>query len=49
MIKKENIDSLSHAFQWQEDACKSAADPFVFLVGTKKDLVVSTTSIENVL
>lgn len=38
-----DIDSLGHCLQWQIDACKSARDPLVFLVGTKKDLMVEST------
>ena len=36
-----DIDTLSHARKWRDDACEAATDPFVFLVGTKKDIVVS--------
>ena len=36
-----DVNSLAHTPQWKEDACKCACDPHVFLVGTKKDLVVS--------
>ena len=35
-----DIETLRHARKWKEDACESAIDPFVFLVGTKKDIVV---------
>ena len=34
------VESLANARTWAEDACKNASDPLVFLVGTKKDLVV---------
>lgn len=36
-----DIGSLSNVIQWKEDACQNASDPLVFLVGTKKDLIVS--------
>ena len=35
-----DVETLGHARKWKEDACESAIDPFVFLVGTKKDIVV---------
>ena len=35
-----DVETLRHARKWKEDACESAKDPFVFLVGTKKDIVV---------
>ena len=35
-----DIETLRHARKWKDDACESAIDPFVFLVGTKKDIVV---------
>ena len=35
------IESLANTKTWKIDACKNATDPLVFLVGTKKDLVVS--------
>ena len=34
--------SLLSISRWMEDATKSASDPVKFLVGTKKDIVVST-------
>ena len=37
------IDSLTHVIKWKEDACRAAANPNVFLVGLKKDLMVCTT------
>ena len=38
-----DIDSLGHCLQWQQDACKNARDPLVFLVGLKKDLMIAST------
>ena len=35
-----DLESLSNSRQWCEDACQHAEDPLVFLVGTKKDLLV---------
>ena len=36
-----DIETLEHAIKWKADACENAKDPLVFLVGTKKDIVVS--------
>ena len=41
MFDLTDIESLTHCQRWKEDACESASDPYVFLVGTKKDLCVS--------
>ena len=35
-----DVESMNHVHKWKEDACQSAYDPLVFLVGTKKDLLV---------
>ena len=35
-----DISSLRNAQRWKDEACKSADNPLVFLVGLKKDLVV---------
>ena len=40
-----DIESLSHAQKWKEDACLAASDPLVFLIGAKKDLVVSMDNV----
>ncbi|KAI4460879.1 hypothetical protein MML48_5g00006103 [Holotrichia oblita] len=39
-----NISTLSHCKKWLDEALNASGneDPFIFLVGTKKDLVVST-------
>ena len=37
--------SLHHAPKWMEDACANADEPIKFLVGTKKDLLVSQCSL----
>uniref|UniRef100_A0A2C9M4S3 Uncharacterized protein n=1 Tax=Biomphalaria glabrata TaxID=6526 RepID=A0A2C9M4S3_BIOGL len=36
-----NEESLHHTDQWMEEACASADQPVKFLLGTKKDLLVS--------
>lgn len=40
-----NFDSLQKARQWKQDACSNVEteNPLVFLVGSKKDLVVCAT------
>ncbi len=36
-----DVDTLAHARRWKEDACASASEPTVFLIGTKKDIMAS--------
>lgn len=42
-----NISTLSHCKQWLKEALNASGneDPFIFLVGTKKDLVVGIKSV----
>ena len=35
-----SLDSLASCKQWAEEACSSANDPHLFLVGAKRDLLV---------
>ena len=38
----QSLESLIHAEKWKNDACKEMEiqNPYVFLIGTKRDLVV---------